>query len=79
MAVDVERDDTPRIVFHVVDAEGKRIDWSHRQLWGVLLRGGIYWWYFVEEVMPDNALYRTLKSGYTKVHVGKATALHRLP
>ncbi|MGC2362540.1 MAG: hypothetical protein WA428_09495, partial [Candidatus Cybelea sp.] len=41
--------------------------------------GGTFWWYFVEEVMPDDALYRTLKGVYTKVHVGKAAALHRLP
>jgi len=41
--------------------------------------GGTFWCYFVEEVMPDNALYRTLETVYTKVHVGKAAALHRLP
>jgi hypothetical protein len=41
--------------------------------------GGTFWWYFAEEVMPGNALYRTLKTVYAKVHVGKAAALHRLP
>jgi hypothetical protein len=41
--------------------------------------GGTFWWYFVEEVVSDNALYRTLKTVYTKMHVGKAAALHRLP
>ena len=30
--------------------------------------GGTYWWYFVEEVSPGNALYRTLKSVYRSAH-----------
>ena len=30
--------------------------------------GGTFWWYFVEEVLPGNSLYGTLKSLYRSAH-----------
>jgi hypothetical protein len=41
--------------------------------------GGTFWWFFVDEVRPASALYRTLETVYAKMHVRKAAALHSLP